>query len=571
MTRVFVHELPLQTQALLARLRRALEAGVGDSARELSARAHLEPREKPRMVLTGQFSSGKSSLIKALTDGAVDPVIGADITTDEVTTYAWDGAVSLVDTPGVRSGLRSHDDLALGAIGDADFILFVITVNLFDDASKDYLRYLANDLRLFGQMIVVVTQAGKQSAVEGVRERAVHEALGTVTFNLPIVEVDSNYYLRSLEGGSRADLLRARSGIDELRAVINTISQDSGELAQLRQPLHLIRQLCGEAQPLFVEDVDLRSALTLLASQRSAVSERRYMIERALLPVEAELKSSCLVDVTAFVDTATSLPAEDAEAERVLADAEARLVEALERHADEFARSINRITEAQLDKLSEQLAEIGGSNRAARLARLAAGVAPRTPESVRGMQYPSRGSQPGLNVDWRRVAEQIRNGQKWWGAGEGVRGAAGSNGHKIVLEVGHMFGKKFRPWEAVKIANKIGKAAKIGGFAIQVGSAGYDVWKNEREARRALVESERQHAAFVTEIMGHADMIAADARSRLWAILDPPMDQFLAEIQTAQDEILGADQARAEAALELDAIASETDRLLAESSRAGSS
>ena len=58
---------------------RVLGAGTGSLATALLERARVEPREKPRMVLTGQFSSGKSSLIKALTDGAVDPVIDADI------------------------------------------------------------------------------------------------------------------------------------------------------------------------------------------------------------------------------------------------------------------------------------------------------------------------------------------------------------------------------------------------------------------------------------------------------------------------------------------------------------
>ena len=188
----------------------------------------------------------------------------------------------------------------------------MITVSLFDDASRDYLRRLANALQLFGQMIVVITQAGKQSAA-GAREKAVQDALGTASFNLPIAEVDSVYYLRSLEGGPNAERLRTRSGIDELRAKINMISEDRGELAQLRQPLHLIRQLCDEAQQLFVEDDHARSALALLAAQRSTLSERRYMIERAFIAAEAELKSACLVDVTAFVDAATSLPVEDAQ------------------------------------------------------------------------------------------------------------------------------------------------------------------------------------------------------------------------------------------------------------------
>ena len=186
MTTVLVHELPEQSQTLLMRLQSVLASRQGPLAASLLARAQVMPREKPRMVLTGQFSSGKSKLITALTDRAVEPPSAADIATDTVTTYPWDGAVVLVDTPGVQSGLRNHDDLALSAIGDADFILFVIHVGLFDDASREFLRHLANDLQLFGQMIVVITQTGKQSAAPGVREHAVQDALGTVTFNVPM-------------------------------------------------------------------------------------------------------------------------------------------------------------------------------------------------------------------------------------------------------------------------------------------------------------------------------------------------------------------------------------------------
>ncbi|MGK5682362.1 GTPase [Actinoplanes sp. URMC 104] len=571
MTNVLVHELPSRAQELMSRLQHVLQSGSGALAGELLARARIESRQKPRMVLTGQFSSGKSSLIKALTDGAVNPVIDADIATDAVTEYEWDGAVVLVDTPGVQSGLRGHDELASGAIGEADFILFVITVNLFDDASRDYLRHLANGLQLFGQTIVVITQAGKQTAAEGVRDKAVQDALGTSAFNLPIAEVDSVYYLRSLDGGPRAGLLRTRSGIDDLRARINQISEDRGELARLRQPLHLIRQLCDEAQQLFVEDPQEQSALGLLAAQRSAVSDRRYMIERSLLTAESDFRSACLVDVTAFVDTTTSLRADDARAKEVRDAAEARLVEALERHAEQFAHAINRLTAMQFDKFVERLSEIGGSNRAQRLlSPPASDVALETPPGVQ--TTPSDASarhQTAPSMDWRKVTDQITKGRQWWGAGDGLKSASGSVGHNLVKDVGHLFGKKFKPWEALKLADRIGKAAKIGGFAIQIGLTGYEVWRGEREARTAQLQDERRHATFVTEIMGHADKIAADARRQLWQIIDPPMDAFLAEIQAAQDEILGADLARGTAARELSAIASEADRLLTESSAAG--
>jgi hypothetical protein len=561
-----VHELATLADDLLSRYRRVLEGSEHPGAAALRARAQVKARPKPRMVLTGEFSSGKSKLITALTDRAVEPPSDADIATDEVTPYDWDGAVTLVDTPGVKSGIHTHDDLAQSAVGDADFILFVVPVGHFEDATRDYLRHLANELQLFGQMIVVLTQAGKQGErCEGIREKEVLEALGTDTINLPVAQVDSVFYLRSLEGGPRAELLRERSGIDGLRSMINSISKDRGELAQLRQPLHLVRQLCDEAQVLFVGDGQSRTALALLSAQRSAVSERRYMIEKSLLTAETEFKSACLGDVRAFVDTATSLPADDAEAKRVLAEAEPRLVDALERHAERFSREINALSEMQFDKLSSQLLEIGESNRAQMIGRPDARISVGGPGEVGGIRSGRLGPGRNLpNVDWKRVADQLKNGQQWWGAGDGIKNAAGGNGHRIVLDIGHKFGKKFKPWEAVKIADKIGKAAKIGGFAIQVGAAGYEVFKDERDARRAQIEGERQHAAFVTEIMGHADKIAADAREQLWAIIDPPMNEFLATIDESQREILEADRDRVDAANELVAIAAEADRALAD-------
>lgn len=567
MTKVLIHELPGQSERLLARLQAVLGEAPGNVAGGLLARATNHHTEKPRMVLTGQYSSGKSSLIKALTDGAVEPVIDADIATGEVTEYEWDGAVVLVDTPGVQSGLRSHDELAMDAIGNADFILFVVTVSLFDDASRDFLRRLANGLQLHGQMIVVITQTSKRAAEEGVRQQAVQDALGTATFNLPIVEVDSVDYMRSLDGGSRAEAFRQRSRIDDLRAMINQVSAERGELARLRQPLHLIRQLCDEAQELFTPDSTSRAALALLAAQSRAISQRRHMLDQSFARADTDFKRECLVDVRGFVDTASTLPDDQTQAREMLAVAEARLIESLERHATAFAERINKLADTEFDTLSEELLEIGESNRIDLLLRPSGAVSLDAPERVHSSASVSADhAAVPIAVDWQKIGDLIKRGQGWWGAGDGLRKASGSLGHKLVKDVGHSFGYKFKPWQALKIADKIGKAAKVGGFVISAGTAGYEVWKNEREARAAQIQSERQHSALVTEIMGHADKIAYEARRELATIIDPPLDDLLDEIRAAQDEILSADQARTSAADELRAIADEADRLLSESS-----
>lgn len=60
----------------------------------------------------------------------------------------------------------------------------------------------------------------------------------------------------------------------------------------------------------------------------------------------------------------------------------------------------------------------------------------------------------------------------------GIGQASGSTLHKMVLDVGHFFGKSFGPWQAVRWASNIAKVAK---FGIPVVSAGIEIWMQFRE------------------------------------------------------------------------------------------
>ena len=86
--------------------------------------------EKPiSIVFVGQFSAGKSTIIKALT-GIQDIKIGSGIQTEETQTYDWND----IETPGIRTSLRpDHDDITYDAIAKADMLVYVVTQELFDD------------------------------------------------------------------------------------------------------------------------------------------------------------------------------------------------------------------------------------------------------------------------------------------------------------------------------------------------------------------------------------------------------------------------------------------------------
>ena len=92
-----------------------------------------------------------------------------------------------------------------------------------------------------------------------------------------------------------------------------------------------------------------------------------------------------------------------------------------------------------------------------------------------------------------------------------VAASSGSQMHKIVLNVGHFFGAKFKPWGAVKIANGIGKAAMFVGpalaladVAITVGSAIAEE-KHLKEIQEAKKNSFNSISSLASDINSEID------------------------------------------------------------------
>ena len=127
----------------------------------LSAGIALQIRDNTsdtiRLVFAGQYSAGKSSIIKMLT-GRSDIVIGAGITTKQVHKYIWNG-IEVVDTPGIHTELRpDHDEMSYDAIASADMLVFVVSNELFDSYMGTHFRKIAIDKDKAGEMILVVNK-----------------------------------------------------------------------------------------------------------------------------------------------------------------------------------------------------------------------------------------------------------------------------------------------------------------------------------------------------------------------------------------------------------------------------
>ena len=157
-----------------------------------------------KLVFTGQYSAGKSSIIRMLT-GREDITVGAGITTQKAHIYEWNG-LEIVDTPGIHTQLRpDHDEISYDAIASADMLVFVVTNELFDSHLAQHFRKLAIDKDKAGEMILVVNKMERSS--EGntlVQQSVIREDLRKVIEpytpeELNLCFLDAESYLDSLE------------------------------------------------------------------------------------------------------------------------------------------------------------------------------------------------------------------------------------------------------------------------------------------------------------------------------------------------------------------------------------
>lgn len=120
-----------------------------------------EKESKLKIAVCGQYSSGKSSLLQALTgDGSI--VIGQGITTDSVKVYPWKD-VLFADTPGIYAGRPEHDALSLDYIRKADLLVYMITIQGFTREIGENFRKLIMG-KYFEKTMLLMNKRNMESA-----------------------------------------------------------------------------------------------------------------------------------------------------------------------------------------------------------------------------------------------------------------------------------------------------------------------------------------------------------------------------------------------------------------------
>ena len=556
-------------QALLKKAEKVLKDAPFDKVRELAQRVPREaapPDKAVHVVFAGQYSAGKSSILKVMT-GREDIDIGAGITTQQVQQLDWNG-ITVIDTPGVHTEIRpDHDVITYEAISKADLLVFVVTNELFDAHIAEHFRKLAIEQEKAHEMLLVVNKMqrcakGNTPEVQGVLREDLRKVLVPFTpeqLRLSFVDAEAALEARAERDEEFRRIFHKRSGFDDFFDNFNAFVEEKGLTARYTTSLYTLEQVLQEA--LAAEssgDIDVDALQELLTQQRRALVNGKAQVSQSVESKVQQTVNEIREEGRKAADLIRGGADSDA-VNRELTAAQGRV----EKQVDELSGLIQKTMEEDINNLAERVEQIAESELAKELlSRLRKRVQDldMDPETLSKMKQ-------GGDVTYRLgsflVSKSFTPTTSTFSGLFKLNQYSGTATHGMVKNIGHFFGKSFKPWEAVKWTRNIanaGRVLSVAGVVLSIAlqiKEDADAAKLERELRegRVAVRAGFDEAAHAVEL--HYDKATA-------TYADQTIGQRIAEIDEELEKLRDMQQSRSDLFQELNSLLEDTRRLISE-------
>lgn len=571
MRTVEIHDWAGRGQGLLERVNSTIEAAPSDQVRSLLTRlpkSVIPDDGAVRIVFAGQYSAGKSSMLKVMT-GREDIAVGASITTQEAHEYDWNG-VSIVDTPGVHTELRpDHDAVTYEAISGADLLVFVVTNELFDSHLASHFRKLAIDRDKAHEMLLVVNKmrrcaGGNTPATQEVIREDLRKVLAPFTpeqLRVSFIDAESALESASEADGDVARILAKKSGFQAFLDEFNGFVRDKGLAGRYTTSLYTIEQVLQEA--LAAEstgDTDIDALEELLLQQRRALVEAQAQIPRSVENRVQQTAASIRRDGRSVADLIHG-GSDPKEIDSKLREAQGRVQE----RADELAELVQETVSQHMEALAERVKQIAESE-------LAKELLPRLVARME-VELADLDVNPETIAKARKVSDVTRQlGQfliknSFKATASGFAGIfklnqySGTATHNAVKAVGHFFGKSFKPWEAVKWTRAIANAGRVLAVAGTVLTFVLQI-KEDADAAKLEVDLRESRSAVRAGFNEVANVIEMHFDEATGTYVSQTIGQRLAEVDQQLAELRQMQASRGSMFEQLVGLLEETQALI---------
>ena len=515
------------------------------------------------LVFAGQYSAGKSTIIKMLT-GRDDIQTGAGITTNEVNKYDWNG-IMVVDTPGILTGLRAdHDEISKQAIASADMLVFVITGELFDSHIAEHFRKLAIDNEKAHEMVLVInkmsrTAKGNTPEQQEIICEDIKKVIEPYTpEQLYLSFLDAENYLDGLSemesDREYAEELIECSGYKKFTETLNRFVAEKKLLSKSTTVLYQISNMLEEAikelQPKS-DDSDIDALEESLNQQRSLFVEARKSLIDEIMGVFISAAS----EIRTIGSDAANLLVEGCKQDEVETALE-QYVEQTNKISDQCQDTAKATVEERLNEIDQNLEKMESSEFFMSLKSRLNGKFEGLPENVRKILT-------NISSGFQNAGQTVLQNAYKSGTQGGLKltNFSGSTIHDMVLNVGHAFGVKFEPWQAIKITQKIAIGAQILSF-LGVGLSVFMQIKEDRDEERVRIDLVNNRRAIRSQFNSAASELENYGRRYINDTVDQPMTDSIESIEKNIQSIRDSREKRSELCRKMEVLQGECRLLI---------
>lgn len=424
-------------------------------------------RKELRLAFVGQYDSGKSTIISALT-GRKDIKIDSNIATDVVSEYRWNNIV-LMDTPGILAGkVEAHDEATKKALKDCDLIFYVLTSQLFDNVVFNNYIDLAYNQHFADKMFIVINKMGMESGdFKQLSENytisleKIFSERGYNVHDFPIAFIDAVDYIdgQNENDSEFIELSNFEHFIDKMNAFV---AQKGVIKKQFDTPIRILQSYLKN---IMVSSVD-KTLSDFYTQFEMKLSHSMSEMKRDVNNVLSSFDSSAMSEVISLSNDIGYVKEEDWQRKQICLDNNLKTI------ISNTSAEIERTIQQNYERLLSEINEFGEKDSLVKYSNeLDARISSPTIsiEEKKSLTMQKKGLEL-LKLGGTKVSSLAPDVNSLFG---GVSQASGSALHEIVLNVGHFFGKSFKPWQAVRWASNIAKVAK---FGIPVIATGIDIW-----------------------------------------------------------------------------------------------
>jgi len=425
-----------------------------------------------KITFVGQYSAGKSTIISALTNRN-DIKIDADIATDMKSEYAWNN-ILLVDTPGLYTEHKDHDQITYDALKESDLIAFVITSDLFDDLIIQNFIKLAYEKNYKSKMFLIINKMSsenggfeklKKNYIESLNRSLENYCLNGIESDFNICFIDAEDYKEGLRDNDEKFILL--SNFNQFVIYLNKFIEKNGIVGKLDQP---IRNLIFEIENVIINsdnNVENKSLLSLLARAEKRVNNNLLEAVTECKIISAEIRKF-------IVDKGYELIAQF-ENDSVNFETNIKNIESLiDKHCLVKSNELEVLLTQKREIITEEIKKVFDTEMGKfyldSISRHSISIEKSSFNVDDSIMKNFKTLVKTLNYISDTIIKNSVNFKNCSGLLKSTN-VSGSNAHNIVLSVGKFFGTKFKPWQAVNIAKFGSQVMRVVGGIAQILSA----------------------------------------------------------------------------------------------------